>query len=159
MPTACCRPVVISDGLGTLAAFSARVIRCHAALSIAAARSRITGSEILRSLIACSTGPENRTECRCVGARSRIQAVSALGIFHLVWCARNRHALYLHDRRCPDRGVFACYCRCAMSGADRVIRRSTAGAVLGIAATLAVNVAHDLGHGLIGDGAPRFPAT
>ena len=54
---------------------------------------------------------------------------------------------------------FACYCRCAMSGADRVIRRSTAGAVLGVAATLAVNVAHDLGHGLIGDGAPRFPAT
>jgi hypothetical protein len=33
------------------------------------------------------------------------------------------------------------------------------GAVLGVAATLAVNVAHDLGHGLIGDGAPRFPAT
>jgi hypothetical protein len=46
-----------------------------------------------------------------------------------------------------------------MSGADRVIRRSTAGAVLGVAATLAVNVAHDLGHSLIGDGAPRFPAT
>jgi hypothetical protein len=46
-----------------------------------------------------------------------------------------------------------------MSGADRVIRRSTAGAVLGVAATLAVNVAHDLGHSLIGDGAPQFPAT
>jgi len=44
-----------------------------------------------------------------------------------------------------------------MSGADRVIRRSTAGAVLGVAPTLAVNVAHGLGHGLIGDGDPRFP--
>jgi hypothetical protein len=87
-----------------------------------------------------------------------------------------------------------------MSGADRVVRWSTAGAVLGvaavaavafyehscdlvrrtvsldsarrktpvpalarwllglgIAATLAANVAHGLGHGLIGDGDPRFP--
>jgi Protein of unknown function (DUF2637) len=28
---------------------------------------------------------------------------------------------------------------------------------LGVAATLAANVAHGLGHGLIGDGDPRFP--
>jgi hypothetical protein len=52
--------------------------------------------------------------------------------------SEDRHAPYVHDRHRPDHRVFAGYWRWAMNGADRVIRWSTALAVLGVAAVAAV---------------------
>src|ERR1700722_18492928 len=49
-----------------------------------------------------------------------------------------RHAAYVHDQHRPDHGVCAHCWRFAVSGADRVIRWSTALAVLGVAAVAAV---------------------
>jgi hypothetical protein len=41
---------------------------------------------------------ENRTGCRRAGARRRTQAVSALGIFNLVWFPRtDSHLTYMID--------------------------------------------------------------
>jgi hypothetical protein len=49
-----------------------------------------------------------------------------------------RHAPYVHDQHRPDRGVRHYFWRCAVTGADRVIRWTTAGAVLGLAAVAAI---------------------
>lgn len=75
-----------------------------------------------------------------------------------------RHAPYLHDRHHPDHAVFACCWRSAMSGGDRVIRWSTAFAVLGVAAVAAVasyEHAYDLvrAHGETGWTARLVPLT
>ena len=51
---------------------------------------------------------------------------------------RDRLAPYVHDRHRADQGVRDYCWRCAMTGADRVIRWSTAGAVVGVAAAAAV---------------------
>ena len=67
----------------------------------------------------------------CLGGRPDHQ--SRLGFF-----CPDRHAPYVHDRHRPDGGVSACCWRCAVSGGDRVIRWSTALAVLGVAAVAAV---------------------
>jgi len=47
-------------------------------------------------------------------------------------------APYLHDRHRADDRVHTCCWRCAMSGADPIIRWSTAFTVLGVAAVAAV---------------------
>jgi len=75
-----------------------------------------------------------------------------------------RVATYVHDRHRPDYGVHAHCWRCAMSGADRIIRWSTAGAVLGVAAVAAVasyEHAYELvcGHGETGWTAHLVPLT
>jgi hypothetical protein len=49
-----------------------------------------------------------------------------------------RHAPYVHDRHRLDHRVYAHCWRCAMSKADRIVRWSTALAVLGVAAIAAV---------------------
>ena len=49
-----------------------------------------------------------------------------------------RFAPYVHDRHRADQGVRDYCWRCAMTGADRVIRWSTAGAMVGVAAVAAV---------------------
>jgi hypothetical protein len=49
-----------------------------------------------------------------------------------------RHVPYVHDQHRPDHGVrYRCW-RCAMTGADRVIRWMTAGAVVDVATVAAV---------------------
>ena len=78
--------------------------------------------------------------------------------------SEDRHAPYVHDRHRPDHRVFAGYWRCAMNGADRVIRWSTALAVLGVAAVAAVasyEHAYDLvqAHGESGRTAHMVPLT
>jgi hypothetical protein len=85
-----------------------------------------------------------------------------------------RHAPYVHDQHRPDHGVYVDCWRCAISGADRVIKWSTAFAVLGvapvpalarwllglgIAATLAANVARGLGHGVSAAAVAAWPAV
>src|ERR1700722_5347238 len=75
-----------------------------------------------------------------------------------------RHATYVHDSHGPDHGVYAHCRRCAMSGADRIIRWSTALAVLGVAAVAAVasyEHAYDLvrAHGESGWTARLVPLT
>ena len=75
-----------------------------------------------------------------------------------------RHAPYVHDRHRPEHRVFACSWRCPMNGADRVIRWSTAFAVLGVAAVAAVasyEHAYDLvlAHGEAGWTARLIPLT
>jgi hypothetical protein len=52
--------------------------------------------------------------------------------------SEDRVATYVHDRHRPEHRVFACCWRCAISGAERVIRWSMAVAVLGVAAVAAV---------------------
>ena len=49
--------VGVSGELDADVVFSAWIISCRAALSIAAARNRITGSDTRRALMASSTGP------------------------------------------------------------------------------------------------------
>ena len=50
--------------------------------------------------------------------------------------SEDRHAPYVHDQHRPDHGVhYSCW-RCAMT--DRIIRWSTAGAVVGVASVAAV---------------------
>jgi hypothetical protein len=73
-----------------------------------------------------------------------------------------RHAPYVHDRY--RSGHRACWWWCAMSGGDRVIRWSTALAVLGVAAVAAVasyEHAYDLvrAHGEAGWTARLVPLT
>ncbi len=63
--------VGVSGELDADVVFSAWIISCRAALSIAAARSRITGSDTRRSLMACSTGPGLPADARlCVNGIS-----------------------------------------------------------------------------------------
>ena len=62
--------------------------------------------------------------------------------------SEDRHAPYVHDRHRPDGRVFACCWWCAMSGADRVIRWSTALAVLGVALIAGV-VSYEHASGLV----------
>jgi hypothetical protein len=52
--------------------------------------------------------------------------------------SEGRLATYVHDRHRLDHGVHCFFSWCAVSGADRVIRWSTAVAVLGVAAVAAV---------------------
>jgi hypothetical protein len=78
--------------------------------------------------------------------------------------SEDRHALYVHDRHRPAHGVSACCWRSAMSGGDRVIRWSTAFAVLGVAAVAVVasyEHAYDLvrAHGETGWTARLIPPT
>jgi Protein of unknown function (DUF2637) len=75
-----------------------------------------------------------------------------------------RVAPYVHESARPDRGVSGCRWRCAMSGAGRVIRWSTALAVLGVAAVAAAasyEHAYDLvrAHGEAGWTARMVPLT
>jgi hypothetical protein len=51
----------------------------------------------------------------------------------LSYVSEDRLAPYIHDRHRSDHGVYACRWRCAVSAANRVIRWSTAGAVVGLA--------------------------
>jgi hypothetical protein len=74
-----------------------------------------------------------------------------------------RGAAYVHDRYRAEHGVFACLRR-AMSGTDRIIRWTTAIAVLAVAAVTAVasyEHAHDLdrAHGELGWTAHMVPLT
>ena len=63
--------VGVSGELDADVVFSAWIISCRAALSIAAARNSITGSEMWRSLMACSTGPGLPVDARlCVNGMS-----------------------------------------------------------------------------------------
>lgn len=66
--------VGVSGELDADVVFSAWIISCRAALSIAAARNRITGSDTRRALMASSTGPGLP-----VAARLRVKGVSESG--------------------------------------------------------------------------------
>ena len=72
-----------------------------------------------------------------------------------------RHAPYVHDRHRADHGVRDYYWRCAMSGADRIIRWTTAGAVVGMAAVASYERAYALvrAHGEAGWTARLVPFT
>src|ERR1700733_5346319 len=52
----------------------------------------------------------------------------------VVCVSEDRLAPYVHDRHRADHGIRDYCWRCAMTGADRIIRWSTAGAVVSIAA-------------------------
>ena len=78
--------------------------------------------------------------------------------------SEDRHAPYVHDRHRRENRVFACCWRWAVNGGDRVIRWSTAVAVLGVAAVAAVasyERAYDLvrAHGESGWAARLIPLT
>jgi hypothetical protein len=60
------------------------------------------------------------------------------------YCVRVRLAPYVHDRHRFDHGVRDYCWRCAMTGADRVIRWSTAGAVADTAAVASCEHAYAL---------------
>jgi Protein of unknown function (DUF2637) len=97
--------------------------------------------------------------CRSLREERRITAGQAR-----VYVSEARVAPYVHDQHQPDHGVCADCWRCAMSGADRVIRWSTAFAVLGVAAVAAVasyEHAYDLvrAHGEAGWTARPIPLT
>jgi hypothetical protein len=64
--------------------------------------------------------------------------MSVLGEISPIRVSEVRHATYVHDQHRPHHRVFAYRWGTAMSGADRVIRWSTAGAVLGVAAVAVV---------------------
>ena len=55
-----------------------------------------------------------------------------------------RQAPYVHDQHRPEHGVFACCWRSAVSGADRIIRWSTALGVAAVAAVASYEHAYDL---------------
>jgi len=82
----------------------------------------------------------------------------------VAYVSEDRHAPYVHDRHRRENRVFACCWRWAVNGGDRVIRWSTAVAVLGVAAVAAVashEHAYDLvrAHGESGWAARLIPLT
>ena len=111
-------------------------------------RHRITEAEIKAivdklagiALVLQDADPDDKVEvCRQLGLKLRYHPGRRLWkprsrlLIRISTVSEDRHAPYVHERHCPDQGVFA-YCRrCAMSGGDRVIRWSTTFAVIGVA--------------------------
>ena len=108
-------PVGVGGAGGLTAQQIARPRGGHGRLPAGSSTGGATGARaaVADSPAACSSGVWFRGDFQRLGVR----------------------APYVHDR--PDHGVRACCWRCAVNDADRVIRWSTALAVLGVAAVAA----------------------
>ncbi len=89
----------------------------------------------LRRLLRCRSRDTRRHKwtCGAVPERPRLTTLSPAQTV-----SEDRVATYVHHRHRPDHGVHYSRWRCAMTGADRIIRSTTAGAVVGVGAVAAV---------------------